>query len=396
MFAALTWNGTGKSDALMAPITLFGFPVAIVELSVIAIACVRGWNPLEQLRGLSQFAPLLLGLLVFVAFFSAIASAPRPVGALIWTYLSLIHLMFGLSAAHLLSRTSQREQGLIWPAVALGSVVYVLMLFVFVNQPHPSEFDWQYLGLAVSNVRQLGYYAGIGGIAALACAAQSKGWNCVAFGIAASLNIAMLLWSGSRGALVAVAASAALAIFFAGFRTVRALGSTVIAGLAGAMLSRMQPSPDAVFGLRRIITLSYPQPGIDLSSGRLEMWAGAWTAFVKRPFLGYGEGQFGFVVPQSTGIFLHPHNIVLQLLIQWGAAGTLIVAILLIMLMRRCLPVPVDSAVARPAAMVAIFLIMLSFCDGALFHTYPLLMFSLSVAMLVTQASSMPREIGRL
>jgi O-antigen ligase len=399
IFAALTWNGAGKSDALVAPLRLFGFPIAAIELFVIAIAYVRGWNPLRQLRFLSTSVLLLLGLLVLAAFFSAIHSAPRPVGAFIWTYLSLIHLMFGLSVAHLLSKSSPSELSLVWPAIVLGSVVYVLMLLAFVNQPHPSDFDWQYLGLAASNVRQLGYYAGIGSLAALACAAQSKGWKCVAFGVAASLNIAVLLWSGSRGALAAVAASILFGIFFVGFRTGRAFGVTVIAGLIGAILSRMQPSPDPVFGLGRIVARSYPQSGTDFSSGRLEMWTGAWDAFLERPFFGYGEGQFGFVVPQATGIYLHPHNIVLQLLIQWGAVGTLIVAILLVMLVKQYSDtVRLNSALARPAAMVAAFLIALSFCDGALFHTYPLMVFSLSISMIViTRSSGIPPDVsGRL
>ena len=68
------------------------------------------------------------------------------------------------------------------------------MLSVFANQVHRRGFDWQYLGLAVSNVRQVGYYAAVGGSAALACAVQSRGWRSAGFGAAAALVLAMLLW----------------------------------------------------------------------------------------------------------------------------------------------------------------------------------------------------------
>jgi O-antigen ligase len=395
LFAVLTWNGAGQSDAVMASIRLFGFPVVFVELCVIAIAWVRGWKPLRQLRFLSPFAPLLLGLLILVAFYSALRSAPRPAGALIWTYLSLTHVMFGLSAAHLLSKMSVVERSWIWPAVVIGIVAYAFMLWLFVNKSHAPDFDWQYLGFAVSNVRQLGYYAAIGGIAALACAAQSKGWASVVFGMAASLILAVLFWSGSRGGLVAVAAALLLgAIFISEFRTLRAFGVVILVGIISAAVSRMQPTPDPVFGLDRIVRSSHLQPGTDLSSGRLQMWDDAWKAFIQRPLFGYGEGQFGFIVPEPFGVFLHPHNILLQLLFQWGVFGTLICLVLLVMLVRRCRSsVRLDPSLTHPAAMVATVLIIFSMFDGALFHTYPLMMFSLAVAMIAaTQSPSSPPE----
>ena len=127
----------------------------------------------------------------------------------------------------------------------------------------------------------------------------------------------------------------------------------------------------------------------DISSGRTRRLEGGLAGDFKRPLFGYGEGQFGFVVPQPQGIYLHPHNVLLQLLFQWGISGTVISLLLMILLFRRCLgKFYADPLTTVPALMVSIALAVMSLFDGALFHTYPLMMFSLSVALIAAAKAS--------
>ncbi len=61
-------------------------------------------------------------------------------------------------------------------------------------------------------------------------------------------------------------------------------------------------------------------------SGRLELWEKAWWIGTQVPLTGVGGGIFGVISPATT--VMHPHNLPLQMLAEWGVTGICILIIL--------------------------------------------------------------------
>ncbi|HJP68809.1 MAG TPA: O-antigen ligase family protein [Sphingomicrobium sp.] len=372
---------------------LVGLPVLLVEIAFILLAFREGWRPLQQIAALSRAVRLLLALLIGTALASAIFAAPDRGGALLWTYLSMVHLMFGFTAAWRIAGASEIALSLVWPWITAGCCAYAIILAVYVMRPHPVGFDWEYFGLGVSNIRQVGFYCEVGAMAAIGCSVLAQGTKTLIYAAAATSMFALACWSGSRGALLAAFVTLISAcLFVRRFRTFRAGLISIVSLVLGAGTSLLLPSPELVFGVPRMLS-SIESPGLDdLTSGRFRMWEGAWHAFLQRPFLGYGEGQFGHVVPQVQAIYLQPHNLVLQLLFQWGLIGTVIVGFLAILAARHIHSTGLaDETRALPSILVLVGLSAYSFYDGSLFHAYPSMMFAFALASALTLGSAQNR-----
>ncbi len=64
------------------------------------------------------------------------------------------------------------------------------------------------------------------------------------------------------------------------------------------------------------------------SSGRLAMWRSAWTLIIEHPWTGIGPMHFATLATHqggSPGFAAHPHNAVIQILIEWGLPFGLLV-----------------------------------------------------------------------
>ena len=392
VFAAATWSDLPESNVGSAAVRLFGLPIVMMELCTIVSALLLGWRPLEQLRSLSIASRGLLVGLLALAFGTAILAAPRPQSAILWTDISLLHLLFGFAIAHLVQDSTGWERRLIWPAVVAGLSIFAIMLMLFVNVRHPISFDWRYMGFGVSNVRQLGFYSAVGTAAALGLAIRRRGVKQALFMLAGGLSLSIALWSGTRGAPVALASALLLLlVFFPAVRTIRTLFATLSISVIAVVIAMQQAPPDPHYGFWRL-GASVGAPSLnDLSSNRIAIWHDAWDSFLSRPLFGFGEAQFGFVRPEIGVAYLHPHNILLQLLFQWGIVGSAIVAALSVIFIRACRGLAAGTAeMVIPAAFVALVIAIYSLFDGALFHTYPTMMFAFSISILVSGKADEP------
>ncbi len=61
------------------------------------------------------------------------------------------------------------------------------------------------------------------------------------------------------------------------------------------------------------------------SSGRATMWIETLKAWAEQPLIGIGGGNFVYLAPQVNHTLGHPHNIILQWLIEWGVVGIMLV-----------------------------------------------------------------------
>jgi O-antigen ligase len=162
--------------------------------------------------------------------------------------------------------------------------------------------------------------------------------------------------------------------------------------MVAVIIAMQQSPPNGHYGFWRFgASVSSPSMN-ELSSDRIAIWRDAWDSFLTKPFFGFGEAQFGFVRPELGVAYLHPHNIVLQLLFQWGIVGTAFVGALMMIFIRACRGLAAGKAeLVIPAAFVALAIAVYSLFDGALFHTYPVMMFAVSISILVSSNCGKPR-----
>ena len=392
-FAACTWN---DGDLLLVggmDLRLIGLPVLALEVAFILLAFCDGWRPLKQLSQSRSIVKLLLSCLIGVAVVSSVVSAPDRTGSMLWTYLSAVHLLFGFTTAWRIANADEATVKSIWPKIVLGCCAYAILVWLYAAKPHPPHFNWEYFGLAVSNIRQVGFYCIVGLMAAIGCASRVRGARALAYAAAGATVLALACWSGSRGALVAYICATVLGwLLMRPLRTLHFVGISALTFVVGGSASLLLSIPEPVFGFRRMVSSVSEAHNTDPSSGRLRMWDGAWHAVLRRPLLGYGEGQFGRVVPQIQGIYLHPHDLILQLLFQWGVIGTAVVGALGFLAIRSLHEKGVtDDPRAMPAVLVVIALLAYSMYDGTLFHAYPTMMFSFALAAALGLA---PQELG--
>jgi O-antigen ligase len=154
------------------------------------------------------------------------------------------------------------------------------------------------------------------------------------------LFLAALALTGSRSAWLYLAAFIVLALVLLGLR--RDGESRRLAGVAVGL-------PVAYIAAQWLVTLPVllPAEGAAMQTSadrlfetargfqtRLQLWGEAWRLFVAAPLLGSGLGQFAwqhFLEQAASGelttsrVFNHAHNIVVQLLAEFGVAGVLLV-----------------------------------------------------------------------
>ncbi|RJF90857.1 O-antigen ligase family protein [Sphingomonas cavernae] len=398
IMAAVTWGPEHYHYAIQVWLRFFSLPVLLVEAVVVGIALATGVRPLRVLRHLPVPAQAGLAMIVTIGLGTTLWVAGDPASAALRTNTTLIHICFGLSVAGLVGKTSPRFDREIWPLIVGGLLVYLLMLLSYVAMiEDPDVFDWGHLGLGVSNVRFVGFFAGIGAAAslALACLAQPRVyWRWV---LAATLFMGLMFWSGSRNPVLAVSTAcligAATMPAMRRMKTAIAWGSSVV---GGALISLIHVPQHPAYGLYRMIFSVASGDANTISSGRLELWGGAIRAFAQKPIFGFGEGQFIHVVPEAMSVYHHPHNFGLQFLIQCGAVGGLCAVGLLIwawchiMKLTRCAE---DQLL--PAYLVLTALILAACLDGIFFFLYPAAMVALTIALtLGTALRNQPVQVA--
>ena len=114
------------------------------------------------------------------------------------------------------------------------------------------------------------------------------------------------------------------------------------------------------------------------------MWENTFQAILQRPIFGFGESQFRLVVPAAKGMYNHPHNSILQLMLQWGLAGTLFMLVLIVPLFWKFVQMSRDrQEESLPALFVLAGLLIFSLYEGSLYHVYPVMMVVLALTFVL-------------
>ncbi|WP_417819034.1 O-antigen ligase family protein [Tritonibacter scottomollicae] len=357
-------------------------PIMILEMLVAILAIQQIAHPAQKLRNLTLKYKLGIVSLVLIALYTSIFVAIEPYLSIISLYMWIIHILFGFGVFLIFMEVNAIDRRMVWKTILLGLFTYiVILIFVVVQNLDNVNFDWIGGLPGMPNVRQLGYLSVVGFAASTAFIDQPHRSSVYILGFfTASISLALAIWSGTRGSLIAVFAALSLsALFKKELRTSHFGGWLMASLIVGIAIAWALAIPHEAFGFGRIIGSIHENYDTvnKLSSGRGEMWAGTINKILERPIFGYGERQFQFIVPEAQGGFKQPHNFILQYLLQWGFVGA---GIFFYLIFQSILHLYRKTNrffdIGQPELLIISSILFYSLYDGALFAPY-------SIAMLI-------------
>lgn len=362
---AVTWTDQFATWQVMA--RAFGVPVIFAELAIIVVSLGEG----IRLR-LPRLVLALMLAWAALAWITA-STALHPGVALVRTGVWTIHLLFGLALVNL------RHHGMLdlkahLQAQQAGFVLFFALLVAFVAtvDQTPVQRVFELPGLA--HVRWFGYYAA--GIVGLAVLGYTRGHRFAL--VAATAAFALTFWTGTRGAVFAVAVGLVSAtVLFPSFRRRRVWLGVFLCALAGLAVAYL---------LQLTVPLSGPS-GVARSgsTGRVGLWLDTLDYIWMRPLFGWGEAQTAYLASAKLNV-AQPHNVVLQILHAWGFVG----GALCLALAAWIVPAFLRGSNTNVAPFQFATLILAAYAciDGTLYYTQSTALFVLCCAVAVVSGLS--------
>lgn len=200
---------------------------------------------------------------------------------------------------------------------------------------------------------------------------------------------AFLFWTGGRGAILSILAtifSVWAVLYFKNSRSSMFLIAVLIAAVVGALVAEVL----AVYNWNGVISSfqrSINSESLnEFGSKRIEVWASTWGAIKDHLLFGLGSQGY-FYTPGRLLNNMHPHNIFLQFLVEWGLIGSLLFLIILARGFLAGLRLHVlndDNQTRRfplAAGAVIFTLTINSLVDGTYYHPQSLLYLTIAYAV---------------
>lgn len=389
LMAILPWdfgNDFGQYRVIMRGHSLV---VPLLQCLIVLIVMAGGFSPYNSIRALPGLSKVGACLFCVIAAVGAFTVAKSPILVAVGMFKISIHALFFLAVIDQVENWRRRELMCFWFAISLGLLVFWFVWITNIWIFEPNGRDWVRLIPGVTNVRGLGFFAVAGFFAGMALAAKNKfqEWQSPVFvlGVLVSVSaLIMVLWTGSRGGLLAIMSGAGFIFVFApALRKSVAVyfGLALILALAA---SYPLPIVNESYGLERIILSSSTiSDGANPSSGRTQMWAGTVQKIMDRPMLGWGIEQFAISGPEETLGFKQPHNMILQILFSIGFLGGLATLMILLPIASR-----VVFDISQPESVAAwgyvTGVIVFGLYDAAFYYPYPVMIFLIAAAIILT------------
>lgn len=358
----VSWNNHEQTWLLKA----YALPVAVVELLTVAAAFLSG------MRIRPNRMTLCLLVLLLLAWAMAFL-APEPRQAIFMTEMWTLHALFGFAAARLF------EPRDLTIALVSGFVASAAALAVFALTA-PADFHWIGEMPGLGNPRSFALYAAV----AIGLSIGLMAGGRISAAAIVTIAFVMIFWSGSRGAVFATLVAMAVSLLlFPVARKPAVWLSFVASALFGAGIAYLLGSPDQLVGVTRISEVG--------DTGRLHLWRLTADLISERPWFGYGEGQTLYLV--HIPWTMHPHNIVLQILLAWGIVGLALVGVLAWRAAREVF-LRVEER-TLPLVVAIGTLALYSLIDGAIYNVHTAAVFAACLGVVLGSRCAAPDSKAR-
>lgn len=252
-------------------------------------------------------------------------------------YITLLHLGAYFLVMSSVLKTQQVWNKLLATSVGASAIMAVYSFFQLAGKITISQGGVRVDG-TLGNASYLGIYMVFNiFFAALLMTRSQKMWQKILLGVVTVLDLIVLYFTATRGAILGLIGGAFIAFLFLTFksqkgdkiRKIAASGIIFLAVFVGLFIAFKNNSfikNNPVLG--RFATLSFSEIK---TQGRYYVWPMAWKGFLERPVLGWGQESFNFVFnkyydPQmytQEPWFDRTHDIILDWLIAGGLVGLL-------------------------------------------------------------------------
>ncbi|MEM9430847.1 MAG: O-antigen ligase family protein [Pseudomonadota bacterium] len=371
---------------------------AFIALAVI-LAVLSGLQRTYLHGLLSRAEQAAVVLLVAVFLGTALFVAISPVDALARGGHRVLLALTGIALVFLLSQEWRRPDLLSLALILqpLAHLPLLIALYLIYAGSEPPGINWLGGPPGYWHVR-------IWGMTLAAAAAAAFGLyvgaerrpHALAF-VALTLLSAMLAWSGSRGSIVGLLGGILLTALVFPRRTLSALPVTAVALLLGALLSLIPMAPLYPYGLLGGVAETLSAGDLNgASAGRLGMWRDALGLIADRPLFGHGHDQYVLIYEDGPIRATHPHNALVQILIDWGLVGGAAALFLLFSLWwRGTARIRAEGAWTKLSGFAVLATMAgASMFDGVLYHEGPLLIVAIAYAILFARPLEPARSSG--
>jgi hypothetical protein len=366
--------------------------VPFIEFLFVGLAIIQGFLPARALGSLLPITKVGLVILAACALWTTLFVAVVPFTAIMGIMKFVGHCLFALALSHLLSKWDEAERNLVWPAIGLGLLGYCFLWSINIAFFDPIGIDWFRLVPATTNVRWVGFFAftcfcaAIGTIAVQPNKSRRR-WHLPLALVFSTVAFTVAFWSGTRGAVVAIAVAAVVSAVVLPVRRQIVL-ITSISLVGGLVIASILPVVHLSYGLGRIIFASNPAAGLDtVSSGRLQIWIEIFGKFMQRPILGWGIDQLRYTYADQANLVRNPHQAILQVLVSTGLCG-LVAYLCLAVRFVQSIPRKFSESYQFAAVAYLAGAAAYGLYDGFFYFTYPVMMFVVAAACLVTSPHS--------
>ena len=372
------------------------FAVPLCQLMFVLLAMTITFSPFRSIRQLPITTKAAVLLWLIVSGFVSFQAGKDHLSALIGLVKIFIAGLFLLALFNLRDTYGSPFLSTLWTAIGAGVVFYTALWTIHIFMVSPLGDEWIYRIPGVNNVRHTGHFAiasVIGGLfTALAFRNNPKIWlRWILPSLFAIAGLGLALWTGSRGPLLASLITMVVTICVAVPKRKALAGFCVAAVLAATVAVAPLPMPHPWYGIERATGLADVShtAGYDASSGRTQLWKGTIAKIAEQPLLGWGVNQFGAFEISKNASFLHPHNYPLQLMFSGGLSSVLLLFLIALPVVRqsdwRSIKGPAAAGVGG-----VVGILTYSLYDGALYFSYPVMIFLVAIATSIKPSSKPP------
>ncbi len=327
------------------------FSALLIAAVIIAISISNGsfvfWNQ-------QQIALIEVAFSLFVLCgekFKQIPWSPRYLWAVLWLSLVVLstflarqaiegsanwdrvfqeafHLFFGWSVWRLACRekTTEMFANAVATGIIIGALINLIAIIIRWNSLlDPRTAGWTTMLPLFVNIRHMGYLISAAVVAQVFVLLRcQKPWALISSFVGLVLLTAFLFWTGGR-AVIGGAFLAAIVMMILAKASANHIKCVVLAVPLAIALAQYFVVVDGSLGLFGAWNRSIHAGALDsFLSGRGIIWTDAWYRILEHPWLGWGADGYVAIRPPYAiqGGILHPHNVFVQCLVEWGFLGT--------------------------------------------------------------------------